>query len=375
MWNKLTLRMRITILTALALSFVAIGITSFSIYNAGQLFHIPIDMDVLSPDGYVQVYRVRATDIMRPLTPELLDELGRDGIEAQRSFRNFSITVAVIFVLIGTFGTYFITGQTLKPINSLAKKMENTDANNLTELIELPKTQDEVARLTHTFNNMLRKLNRSFESQKLFAQNAAHELKTPLTSIRASIEVLKLDDKPTIDDYKEMTEIVDIGTERLIELVEGLLSLNSVTDILKWQTFSGRETFDIIVNDLRADIARKGIEVDISGECKLKGDKTLLERAFFNLIHNAVRYNVDNGKVKITLSENSIVIEDNGVGIPAEHLPHIFEPFYCVDESRSKKLGGHGLGMAITKNIFDKHNMEISITSEPGQGTKIFLSM
>jgi len=109
------------------------------------------------------------------------------------------------------------------------------------------------------------------------------------------------------------------------------------------------------------------------GDCHITGDRTLLERAFFNLVHNAVRYNVDNGIVKVRLTENNIIIEDSGVGITTENVKHIFEPFYCVDKSRSKKLGGNGLGMAIAKNIFDSHNIEISIFSEPGEGTQIIL--
>ena len=160
----------------------------------------------------------------------------------------------------------------------------------------------------------------------------------------------------------------------MIELVDGLLSINNSTDEMQWHTFSARNVFDTIINELKNDITHKGLDSAITGDCHITGDNTLLERAFFNLVHNTVRYNVESGSVKITLSDNGVIIEDSGIGISDEHLTHIFEPFYCADKSRSKKLGGHGLGMTIAKNIFDRHGMKICIFSEVGQGTKITLT-
>jgi len=374
MWSRLTLRIKITIITAVALSTVAIAITGISVFNAGRIIFEPFSWEEMIADGYVQTMLIPA-DIM----PDSLQEFTQERLadlqsHAQRDFQNTSIVIVAIFVLIGTAAAYIISGQVLKPIKSLAVKIEDIDTNNLSTLIEPPKSNDEVSSLTCSFNNMLGKIDRSFATQKLFAQNAAHELKTPLAFIRASLGVLELDDKPTEEEYRETYDIVKNSTDRLIELVERLLSLNSAVDEQKWQTFSSREILEIAVNEMSADIAERGISVDLSGDSRIKGDRTLLQRALSNLVHNAVRYNVDNGTVKITLSDEAITIEDSGVGIPAEHLPYIFEPFYCVDKSRSKKLGGHGLGMAIAKNIFDRHNMEIRIMSEVGTGTKIILT-
>jgi len=375
MWNKLTLRIKITITTALALSAVAIAITGLSIFNAGRIVIEPaFDFEQLIEDGYIEMFLLPADILEGRFEHFTINSLAEMQTEAQRNFRSISIIIVTIFVLLGTIASYLISGHVLKPINSLANKIEDIDANNLSTLIELPKSNDEVSSLTHSFNSMLGKLSRSFESQKLFAQNAAHELKTPLAALRASIEVLELEDKPAIDEYKEVVGIVKTGTENLIELVEGLLSISSVTDEMKWCDFSIKSAVRSIIDELRDDISEKNLTVDISGECRMRGDKTLFTRALFNLVHNAIRYNVQGGTVKIALAENSIIIEDGGVGIPSDSLRHIFEPFYCVDKSRSKKLGGHGLGLAITKNIVEKHNMEIAILSEVGAGTKIILS-
>ena len=391
MWSRISLRMRITAITAIALSLVTIGITWFANYNARHniIMHFG-NLDNVESGFFETFNRVERGEYFelgqllngQESTAEMHFFVHQDNIlamhvfayQAQSTFMNYSIAVAAIFIVIGTIAVYFLSWQMLKPIKSLAEKMEDVDANNLATAIESPKANDEVSSLTHSFNNMLCKLNRSFETQKLFAQNAAHELKTPLAFMQANIDVLQLNDEPTTQEYKESIDIMKDSTERLIELVEGLLSLNSVTDKMKWQIFSGKDVFESIIHELKYDIAQKDLEVDISGDCDIKGDKTLLERAFFNLVHNAVRYNVRGGLVKINLLESGITIEDSGVGIPAEHLSHIFEPFYCIDKSRSKKLGGNGLGMAITKNIFDKHGMEIRISSEPGQGTKITVS-
>jgi len=416
MWNRVTLRIKITLLTALALSVIAVGVTGLSIYNARQITFLPRgNLTVMHSAGFsgtenfgmpfTPIREIGHTSAHILIHPDMLHEMnvvsfynhvqfissetlqlqeisgwhirGQDAFaelsQSQQNFQTHSILIAALAVLFGTFAAYIISGQALKPIKSLAERIEEVDANNLSQPIEPSKTIDEVSRLTHAFNNMLGKLNHSFEAQKLFAQNAAHELKTPLASMRANIEVLQMDDEPSTAEYKEVVDVVKDNTERLIALVEGLLSLNNGTSETS-EICSGRSMFEAILDELREDIAQKNLDVSIEGDCQIEGDKPLLERAFFNLVHNAVRYNVDGGTVKIKLLTDHITIADSGVGIPTEHLAHIFEPFYCIDQSRSKNLGGHGLGMAIAKNIFDKHHMKIKIFSECDIGTEIILS-
>ena len=376
MLSNFTLRTRITLLTMLLLTIVTTSMSVLTIINARQHFLMPlehlgietdavrilprdgayIDEAIAVPDGFVVFHQATA------------------ATASQSDFEVYTILIGVLFTLIGTIVAYLISGHALKPIKHLTESVAEIDENNLSTLIEQPSQNDEVSRLTASFNNMLNKLNRSFEIQKLFAQNAAHELKTPLASMRAGIDVLLMDDEPTIHDYQEVVNIVDTSTERLIKLVEGLLSINSIVDETAWQLFSGREVFESVTQELNESIAQKKVAVSISGDCRIKGDRSLLERAFLNLVCNAIRYNVDEGTVRISLSEGSIIIEDSGVGIPDEHLDRIFDPFYCVDKSRSKRLGGHGLGLAIAKNVFDRHHIDIRVLSEYGKGTKIILS-
>ena len=381
MWGKISLRIKITIVTILCLSLITIGITFFSNFNVIRTFINPLE------DFTTEYNTFFTTVIASEMEPIVFDGAGirfehTDNTavsmtfvvaESQDAFQLNSIIIATAFILIGAVLAFIISGQTLKPIKTLAQKIEDIDANNLSAQIEPPKTKDELSRLTNSFNNMLSKLNRTFESQRLFAQNAAHELKTPLASIMTNIDVLQLDDEPSAEEYKEVVGVVKDSTLRLIELVEGLLSINNTVDETRWQTFDVADVIRQITADLDGEIQLKQIKVDLFGKCKLKGDKALLERAFHNLVHNAVRYNVHGGSIKIHLEENAISIEDSGIGIAKENLERIFEPFYCVDNSRSKKLGGHGLGMTIAKNIFDMHDIKISVYSELGTGTKIIL--
>ena len=374
MWSKVTLRMKITILTMLALTLFVASLTALSIFNAQRLFVIPIEALGIELYDVQVIPRYELEILPETYAPDGTVVIHHNVISPHNRFQTSSIAIAFAFVLVGTALAYFISWQALKPIKSLSNEIEFINSNNLTTRLEPPKcTTDEVSHLTVSFNNMLGKLCHVFDSQKLFAQNAAHELITPLTSIKSNISVLKIDDEPSIDEYRQVIDVVENDTERLINIVEGLLRLNSVIDESKWQPFEGREVLDQIISELNEDILRKGIDVEITGNCRIKGDKTLCERALHNLVHNAVRYNVNDGKIKIELTEKSISIEDSGVGIADENLEQIFQPFYCVDKSRSKKLGGNGLGLSIAKNILNRHHIEIVITSELGQGTKILL--
>jgi len=377
MWNKMTIRAKITLLTAIVLILVTVCITGLSILNARQSF--------VAPFGYIRIPTDSAMEFeldeksFENKSPDALSNdadimnIGHIIQQSQSAFKIQSFIIAAIFICIGTAGAYFISGRVLKPIAVLTARIKDIDENNLKTQIEPCSGEDEVAQLTRSFNHMLDKLNRSFDNQRLFAQNAAHELKTPLSSIMAHIDVLQMDEQPTNEDYREIIKIVRISTKRLAELVGGLLSLNSLIDESNCEAIDCRTVFESIAADMREMIDEKSLRFDIIGDCQIIGDRNLLERAFTNLVQNAVRYNVEDGKVQIILGTGGIVIEDSGIGIPEENLDLIFEPFYCVSKSRSKKSGGNGLGMAIAKNIFDKHNIKIKITSNSGQGTKIIL--
>lgn len=289
----------------------------------------------------------------------------------QHDFRLYSIWVAVAVIILGTFGAYLIAGIIVQPLKKLSTSMKEMEADKLRNNLPIPKSQDEISQLTESFNTMLYKLHRTFESKQLFAQNVAHELKTPLAITRMDMEVLEMNQQPTVADYAETFVEIKKNTERMIGLVEGLLAMGKTVGLDDIATFSGRDLFEGIFEDLTEQIHAKKLDIQINGNATLKGEKNLLPQAFFNIISNAVRYNTDDGCIVVTLSETQITIDDTGIGIPPESIEQLFDPFYCVDKSRSKKLGGNGLGLAITKNILEAHKMDIDINSEVGFGTTI----
>jgi len=375
MWNKISLRARITSLTLLALVLTIILQT--------YLFNRNVSHTIVSPNPFyrqdIEITPIfdmpaEAIETTFPFFDFEVVEVFYVNPRAREDFRTSSIIVAVVFVFIGAFVAYFISARSLKPIRRLAEKIEDIDANNLTSLIEPPQSKDEIARLANSFNSMLNKLNSSFEKQRFFSKNVAHELKTPLTSILTNIEVLQMDEEPSREEYKYVIDTVKANTEHLIKLVDGLLSIAASADAVEMQCFSGRDVFKKIIRELDTEIKKKNLTVNIIGDCRIKGDEVLLTRAYQNLVHNAVRYNVKDGIVNIDLSDKGICIEDSGIGIPVDEMENIFEPLYCVDKSRSKNLGGYGLGLPIAKSIFDKNQTAIRVISEPAAGTKIFLT-
>ncbi|MCL1883643.1 MAG: HAMP domain-containing histidine kinase [Defluviitaleaceae bacterium] len=339
MWNRISLRARIVFLTVLSLILTVAFLTYFFNLNVTHNVMIPAvyylgDIEI-EPRFDVMPEEIEFEIILPLQEVEEIEIFFLDSGSRNR-FMAFSIIIACAVVLVGAFMAYFIA---------------------------------------NSFNNMHTKLNLSFEREKLFAQNVAHELRTPLASILTNVEVLQMEEKPSFEEYKDVIDTVKSNTEHLIKLVNGLLSINAVAEETDWQKFSGRDVFKKIISELDAEIKKNNLTIKIIGDCTIMGDEVLLTRACLNLVHNAVRYNKNGGFVNISLSDKNIVIEDSGIGIPDGDLENIFEPLYCVDKSNSKAFGGHGLGLAIAKSIFEKNKIKIHITSSLGVGTKIFLNL
>ena len=398
MWNKLTFRLKITVIFSLCLIVLTVALTALTIMNSYQsitapmlenLQHTPvlqipdgsllIDDDVINfLDGHDLgdgVYNNEGMLVVGESGVYRFDELEQVLMASNQVFRYHSLIIAGIVIVIGTIGAYLLSGIITTPIKRLADSVEEIEADKLKVTLPVPESRDEIARLIKNFNSMLDKLHRSFESKQLFAQNASHELKTPLAIIRSHVEALEMDDTPTVDDYEDVIVEVKSSTERMIGLVEGLLAMGKSPTEGDMTVFKVREIFESIVFDLKDEIHSKSLNIQLKGGITIKGEKALLHQAFFNLVHNAIRYNVEGGDLIVSMSENQITIADTGTGIPSESIGQIFDPFYCVDNSRSKKLGGNGLGLAITKNVLDAHGMEFDVTSEVGIGTVISIQI
>ena len=381
MLNKLSLRLRLTLLTGCIVILTAVCLTLTSIHNAESKIVRPIlteataiPMDKMVPlNSSIQPDHEAWTPPAATETSTISVELRT--IEAREQFVDASVIYMMIIIILGMAATYVISGRALKPVNQLSKTIKSINEHNLSHRIDHIQTKDEIGSLAGSFNTMLNRLDESFARQKRFAANAAHELKTPLTTIKAGIQVLKLDKSPSIEDYKENVDITELSTQRLIEVVDDLLKLTSEEKEKFADTIALSDTLQHIAQELEPITRQKNIQIQVVGECShaIFGNQTLVYRALFNLLENAVKYNKHGGKVQIAVSlrgYNTIIhISDTGIGIPNEELPHIYEPFYRIDKSRSRDIGGSGLGLSIVKTIIEKHNGNIAVQSEPGVGT------
>ena len=372
MWNKLSLRIKITLLTAITLTLMCTCLTAISVLNT-EVFYAPI-VSVIEkkPISEEEIANGSANHIDDITDVDIAGEL---YIGSRNKFKVLSIIASIGVIIIGTILSYVFAGESLKSLKIFTSKITEINENNLNEQIALSYGHDEVSSLTESFNHMLLKLDSAFESKKLFAANAAHELKTPLTNILTNIEVMQMEDNPSIREYEEVIGITKENIERLAVLVQALMHFNSDLDSDNFEEMRTDLIFEKILTDLTSDILEKNIKTTIRGNITIKGDKDLLERAFFNIIQNAIKYNKENGEIRITSYNSTVTIEDTGIGMSPDSVPLIFDPFYCVDKSRSRNLGGMGLGLSITKQILNKHNMKIIVFSQPEEGTKIIIEV
>ena len=372
MWNKLSLRIKITLLTATTLTIMCACLTIISVLNT-EVFYDPI-VSIIGkrPLGENDITNGGTNHMDEIIDVDITEEL---YIGARNKFKTLSLVASAGVIAMGTALSYVLAGESLKSLKTFTDKITEIDENNLSEQIVLPASRDEVSKLTGSFNHMLEKLDHAFDSKKLFAANAAHELKTPLTSILTNIEVMQMDDNPSINDYEEVIGVTKENVERLTLLVQELLYFNSELDRDNFENVQTEVLFKKILADLSPNIHGKSIKASISGSAVISGDKNLLERAFFNIIQNAVKYNKEGGEIKIISCDATITIEDTGIGIPSNSLSQIFDPFYCVDRFHSRQLGGNGLGLSIAKQILNKHGMEIAVSSQVEKGTKVFITI
>lgn len=372
---KLSLRWRVTLLTALVLVSCSIALTFFSIQSAQKTlmsaFSESIDIIIIENGVVLKQKDSIPTDNNEP--PNEFESVKK----AKQTFDVTNIAFCAMLSILGAGAVYFLSGKALKPVRNLSNRVAKINENNLSERLPESESKDEVGSLIKSFNHALDRLDEAFERQKRFSASAAHELKTPLATIKAGIQVLEINENSTLDEYKENAAITHASVDRLTQMVNDLLLLTSTEEDnseIKEEIFLG-EMMEAIFSELALIYENRNICYNIECDTKtLYGNTTLLYRAFYNAIDNAYKYNHENGYISVSAySANDLVtitIEDNGCGIPAEHLTHLFEAFYRVDASRSRKIAGSGLGLSIVKAIVDRHKGTIHVASEVNKGTK-----
>lgn len=370
MLKKVPIRLRLSISSMLLLTICCVILTLILNFSANQMANtieaIPIlPAAQVGADGLPVEFGSAAMET----TPTL----AANSQQARLQFLYQSIAYMVAVVLIGGVLTYYIAGKALQPLYELNRQMKNRTEHNLSERLPIPESRDEIADLTCSFNEMSCKLDEAFAAQKRFAQSAAHELRTPLTVLKTKVDVFGKKPAHTAEEYDQLLRVISKHTDRLSDLVKDLLELTNMDALDR----SDRVELKAMLTDISAELSdftrEKGIAVTISGEEQIvRGNKSLLHRAFYNLIENAIKYNVEHGRIEILVSKvdghTVVTIGDTGIGIPAQLQEHIFEPFFRVDRSRSRQMGGAGLGLATVRSIIEKHRGEITVSDNTGGG-------
>lgn len=371
MINKLTIRWRLTILSALLLTLCCVGLTIVLNYSA---FKMADSLEAAVP--IVPATSITPNSNMNGGVEELTPSIPLEELQsAKRGYSDQSIFYMMMIVLGGSALTYYIAGKALKPLDILSNQVKNLNVHNLSETLEVPPTKDEISHLTQTFNEMSDKLNHAFMTQKRFSANAAHELRTPLAILQTKLDVFKKNEKHTNSEYETLMGVFEKQIHRLRELVGNLLDMSNMKDDQEKSDISLNDIFEDILSELSQVANNKNITLSLKCDNSIiNGNVDLLYRAFYNLVENAIKYNKDNGSVdieilKININQVKIKIKDGGIGIPDEFKHQIFEPFYRIDKSRSRDIGGAGLGLSIVDNIIKKHHGEIYVYDNEDIGT------
>lgn len=339
----------------------------------------------------VQINKTDSTPITFNVDPSILFPDLSNQVQATKDlFRIRSMIATGIIILLSSIGTYFISRRALTPLHDLSTKIGKIQAQNLSESLEIPDSNDEISQLTASFNKMLSRLDDAFTAQKQFSASAAHELRTPLAVMQTNLEVFARKKTPSIEEYQEIFSLIQEQTGRLSHLAEILLDMTGIQTIKRSETFSLAELTDEVLCDLTSIAEQKQIKlIQEDGDCTITGSYLLLYRAVYNLVENAIKYNHPGGKVMVNIQQKKsllnaavspapadcalIEVSDTGIGISSEYQEKIFTPFFRIDKSRSRAMGGAGLGLALVNEIARQHGGEVKVLKSDKNGSTIAL--
>ena len=295
-------------------------------------------------------------------------------------YKKNSLIISALLAFLGGVATYFISGHALRPLSEFSDKIEEVQAQNLADSrIEENKVK-ELNQLSVSYNKMLERLSDAFEIQRQFTANAAHELRTPLALMQVQLDVYNAAHHPGNDaDTLQTIKMITEQNERLSKMVKTLLDMSELQTVGRDEKIIVGALVDEVLEDLWPLAQEKNIR--LTGKCKditMTGSDILIYRLVYNLVENAVKYNHSGGQVMVTAYQKEkqiyLSVEDTGSGIPEELRERVFEPFFRVDKSRSRELGGVGLGLALVREIVRVHDGSITVKSSPSGGTVFCVS-
>lgn len=373
--KRMSLQWRLTCITTLCIAIICGCLTMF-VYKNG-VHYIDSLQDAVESQGNEKGNKSDEIYISIPddKWDEFADKFSVQVYNNKADYKRNSLIITVLLALLGGVVTYFISGHALRPIREFSDKIEEVQAQNLSDSRIEENNVKELNQLGISYNKMLERLSEAFEIQRQFTANAAHELRTPLALMQVQLDLYNSASHPGNDaDTLQTIKMVTEQNEKLNRMVKTLLDMSELQTV-------GRDDkiiLDAIVEEVLADLEPLAVEKNIKliGKCEdatMIGSDILIYRLVYNLVENAIKYNHPLGQVTVTAYQRNkhvyLSVEDTGSGIPKELRERVFEPFFRVDKSRSRELGGVGLGLAFVREIVRVHDGSICIKSGKTGGT------
>lgn len=373
--KRMSLQWRLTCITTLCIAIICGCLTMF-VYKNG-VHYIDSLQDAVESQGNEKGNKSDEIYISIPddKWDEFADEFSVQVYNNKADYKRNSLIITVLLALLGGAVTYFISGHALRPIREFSDKIEEVQAQNLSDSRIEENNVKELNQLGISYNKMLERLSEAFEIQRQFTANAAHELRTPLALMQVQLDLYNSASHPGNDaDTLQTIKMVTEQNDKLNRMVKTLLDMSELQTV-------GRDDkiiLDAIVEEVLADLEPLAVEKNIKliGKCEdatMIGSDILIYRLVYNLVENAIKYNHPLGQVTVTAYQRNkhvyLSVEDTGSGIPKELRERVFEPFFRVDKSRSRELGGVGLGLAFVREIVRVHDGIICIKSGKTGGT------
>lgn len=373
--KKMSLQWRLTCIITLYIAVIC-GCVTMLVYRNGVYYMDSLQEAVDTrgddqPDDAEEIY----ISIPEDKWDEFANDFSVQVYNNKADYRKNSLIISAVLALLGGVVTYFISGHALRPLREFSDKIEKVQAQNLADSRIEENQVKELNQLSVSYNRMLERLSDAFEIQRQFTANAAHELRTPLALMQVQLDLYHSNRHPDNDaDTVQMIQMVTEQNDRLSKMVKTLLDMSELQTV-------GRDDeiiLDALVDEVLEDLEplAEGKNIRLIAKCKditMVGSDILIYRLVYNLVENAIKYNHSGGQVTVTADRKEkhvyLSVEDTGTGIPEELRERVFEPFFRVDKSRSRELGGVGLGLALVREIVRVHDGSITVKSNPSGGT------
>ena len=383
--KKISLQWRLTILTTVLIT-VLCGCLTFFLYKNGVYYIDTLQETVTDQSAAPEAVYI---DIPDNEWDDFAAQFATKVYNSKSDYRNRSLLITVVVALIGGAVTFFVSGRALKPLKEFSETVEKVQAQNLADYTIEENRIAELDRLRTSYNKMLLRLSESFETQRRFTGNAAHELRTPLALIQAQLDLYHTTEHPDSTTVAgETIQMVTEQNERLSKLVRTLLDMSELQTVSRNDRIELHSLIEEVLTDLEPLAQEKKVELiqrsqgagaKADEELFLTGSDILIYRMLYNLVENAIKYNRENGSVTVSAikEKNKVILKvsDTGNGIDEAFREQIFEPFFRVDKSRSRELGGVGLGLAMVREVVRVHDGTIEVYTNKHSGTTFEVKM